>query len=288
MKFPNMSSIVAILSTLYAAFSLLPNVAAAQSPALSIFEVPIGAAAADVEAMAASQGVIERSPTNRCIPGRLCSSPSVIERIPGTEFVSTLWGNRTLPDRTLAFSFAFTAPPNAHRVWAAGSDQTFGNRYAPSGAAPLLTDVLAELRARFGEPSRYTGAGGAAVSSIRDARAYWWIWSPSGQQLRWDHRVHRDCDLAMAKSAVLPGNSGVADRNSVAVDPEPFFLARRANCAQVVRAEFGHTNGLVYALSVRIADFEAGHDAYVQTRNIVLAGREESNRQRSTQNRPRF
>ncbi len=165
----------------FAALALPVLAQSLAGPSLDVFGVPLGATATDIERMAARRGITGPTLDGDCRTGRICSYRVNIENLAGTEFVSTMWGNRRLPDRMESFSFAFTAPPNAPRIWSAGSDQTFGDRYTPSPAAPLLNDVLAELRQRFGEPARMFAAGGGEISRNLPVGQIYWVWDAQGR-----------------------------------------------------------------------------------------------------------
>lgn len=272
-------------------FTALASPVVAQStagPSLAVFGVPIGATAADIERMAAQRGIAGPTLDGDCRTGRICSYRVIIENLPDTEFVSTMWGNRRLADRMESFSFAFTAPPNAPRIWSAGSDQTFGDRYTPSPAAPLLNDVLAELRQRFGEPARMFAAGGGEISRNLPVGQIYWVWDAQGRSVPWTKMSRQTCYLAISQAMVETGNTVRASWNAAPVNPRPFLLARQGNCARVVRAEIGHARGLVYSLSMRMADFQAGHDAQFRTNQLLREKPGEADSVRSTRNRPDF
>lgn len=272
-----------------AAFMGPSSAAVAQSStSFSVFDVPLGATATEVEAMALQRGFAGPSPVGRCIEARICSRQITIENLPDTEFTTAMWGSQDFPGRTEAFTFAFAAPPNAHTVWAAGSDQNFGDRMRPSADAPLVNDVVAELTRRFGPPSRTFALGGAEVSANRPVGEFWWVWDSAGRPIRWTQLVYDTCYRAMHQAEVLPGNSALADRNPAATDHRPFQLAQRGGCAKVVHARFSYTRGLVYSLSVRINDFQAGNDAFAHTLRLVRDGVTQSNERRSQRNPPRF
>jgi hypothetical protein len=91
-----------------------------------------------------------------------------------------------------------------------------------------------------------------------------------------------------ARSMVETGNTVCANWNAAPVNPRPFLLARQGNCARVVRAEIGHARGLVYSLSVRMADFQVGHDAQFRTNQFLREKNGEADRPRSSRNRPDF
>ena len=272
----------------FAAFALPFLAQSPSGPSLTVFGVPLGATAVDVERMAAQRGITGPTLAGDCRTGRICSYRVNIENLPGTEFVSTMWGNRRLPDRMESFSFAFTAPPNAPRIWSAGSDQTFGDRYTPSPAAPLLNDVLAELRQRFGEPARMFAAGGGEISRNLPVGQIYWIWDAQGRPVPWTKVSRQTCYLAISQAMVETGNTVRASWNAAPVNPRPFVLARQGNCARVVRAEIGHARGLVYSLSVRMADFQAGHDAQFRTNQLLREKGGEADTARSARNRPDF
>lgn len=198
----------------------LPALAQSTSvPQLAIFGVPLGASDAEIDRMAQQRGFTGPMLGNVCRDGQVCSWKVNIENIPGTEFISTKWGHRTLPDRTEAFSFAFTAPPNEHRIWSAGSDQTFGDQHNVSAAAPNLSDVLAELRQRFGEPVRVDGLGRGRAEVGWDTKL-WWLWDANGRALRsWTTQTTNTCHAAIGMASVDPGNSALANRNVAPVEP---------------------------------------------------------------------
>lgn len=254
----------------------------------SIFDVPLGASATDIDAMAAVRGYQGRTPAGRCLQSYVCWHRITIEGLPGTEFMTTMWGERRLPERRESFSFAFAAPPNAHMVWASGSDQYFGAPQQPGPDAPLLSDVMNELNQRYGPPSQVYGAGGARLPQGSPPRMLWWVWDASGRPVRWTDDMRETCYRAMSQSAVIHGGAAIADRNAAATDAGPLILARQGNCAKVVRVEIDHIRGLVQSLSVRMADFQAGHDAFVHTLRLVEAQRAVTNRNRSERNRPTF
>lgn len=282
-------SAAALGAFVLAGVTFLPALAQdGKGPELAVFGVPLGGTAANIDAMAVQRGIIGPALESDCRTGRICRHRVNIENLPGTEFVTTMWGNRRLADRMESFSFAFTAPPNDPRIWSAGSDQTFGDRYNPSAAAPLLNDVLAELRQRFGEPARMFAAGGAEVSRALPVGDIYWVWDAQGRRVPWT-KVSRDtCYHAISQAMVQSGNTVRADWNAAPVNPRPFLLARQGNCARVVRAEIGHARGLVHSLSVRMADFQAGHDAQFRTNQLLREKANDANRARSDRNRPDF
>lgn len=274
----------AVMSALTAPVALAQAVR--ESPA--IFNVPLGGTADQVYAMAEARGVRQQASPAYCLPDEYCLHHANIEALAGTEFLSNLWGGRRLADRTEHFSFAFTAPPNEHRIWSAGSDQTFGSSVNPSTAAPLLTDVFAQLRQRFGEPVMMLDGSGGKLRPGQLPGQLWWLWDAQGRPIAWTKHVYDTCTVAWGWAKVGPGASAFNSRNDAATDPRTFALARQGNCAIAIRAAIGHERGLVYSLSVRAVDFQAGHDALFHTSRFVQEKREEANKARSDRNRPDF
>lgn len=250
----------------------------------AIFDVPLGGTEEQATAMARARGVLLQASPAYCLPNEYCLHRANIEALPGTEFLSNMWGGRRLADRTEHFAFAFTAPPNDHRIWSAGSDQTFGGTYRPSAAAPLLNDVLAELRRRFGEPVMLFDGGGGRLPQGQLPGVIWWLWDSGGRPVPFN----RDCAIALEWGKVGPGGSAAQSRNDAATDPRTFVSARRGNCALAIKATIGQERGLVNSLSVRMVDFQAGHDALFHTTRFVQERRAEANQTRSRQNRPDF
>jgi len=259
-------------------------------PPLAVFGAPLGGTIAQVEQMALSRGYRRQASAAYCRDGEICVRHANIEELPGTDFVNDIWGGRKLPDRTEGFNFRFVAPPNEARAWSIGSDQEFGDWYHPSSAAPLLTDVLAELQARFGMPAAQFGGGGAKLAAgggQDQSRQLWWLWDDQGRPLHWSDQMRATCYEALGSTAVSPGYMFGGITNAV-VNPKPFLLARQGNCAVAARAIYGQTRGLVYSLSIRIVDFRAGHDALFRTNQLLQDKRGQANQQRSTRNRPDF
>jgi hypothetical protein len=81
---------------------------------------------------------------------------------------------------------------------------------------------------------------------------------------------------------------GKAPAAATPVIPGPFVVARQGNCARVVRAEIGHARGLVCSVSVRMADFQAGHDAQFRTHQFLREKSGEAERARSRRSWPDF
>ncbi|MGR4889996.1 hypothetical protein ACIPPQ_03120 [Sphingopyxis sp. LARHCG72] len=269
----------------FAALALPVSAQNSAGPSLAVFGVPLGGTAADVERMVGQRGF--GGFTDHCQAARICRYRVNIENLQGTEFFSTSWGFRRLADRTEAFSFAFTAPPNEHRIWSAGSDQSFGDWFNVSASAPILPDVLAELRKRFGEPVRTQGLEARRANAGNHGQL-WWLWDAEGRPVRWTRETHQTCYLAMGKASVETGLTLHVNSNAAPVDPQPFLRARQGNCAYAVRADIGHTRGLVYSLSIRAVDFKAGHDAQYRTNQLLREKRGEGDSARSNRNRPDF
>ncbi len=280
---------IALTATALLVTSSLPVLAqGVTAPRLAIFGVPLGASDAEIDQMARTRAFTGPMLSNVCRDGQVCSWKVNIENIPGTEFISTKWGHRTLPDRMEAFSFAFTAPPNEHRIWSAGSDQTFGDQYNVSAAAPMLSDVLAELRQRFGEPVRVNGLGRGGAELGWDAKL-WWLWDANGHALRsWTTQTTNTCHAAIGMASVEPGTGALANRNVAPVEPRAFLLARQGNCARAVEVGIAHRQGHVYKLKVRVIDFQAGHDSQFYTNRFLNEQRRALDAQRSSRNRPDF
>lgn len=253
---------------------------------LAVFGVPLGATVADVQQMARSRG-ISGPIDERCNNlANLCGWRVNIENLPGTEFHSTISGQIRQGEREEAFAYAFMAPPNDHRIWSAGSESRYGKWFAPGSNAPLFTDVVAELTRRFGEPAAVFSSGGGPVSRALPPGDLYWAWDAAGVPVRWTQLQRQTCYHAVGKSAVIP--KAASNRNPVATDPEPFLLARRGNCAVMVRAQIGHEKGLVHYLQVHVLDFKTGHDALFRTTQLVRQQRAKANSERSITNRPDF
>lgn len=283
-----MSKLTLILSALIGGVALPVLAQSTSAPQLAIFGVPLGASDAEIDQMAQQRGFAGPMLGNVCRDGQVCSWKVNIENIPGTEFISTKWGYRKFPDRMEAFSFAFTAPPNEHRVWSAASDQTFGDQYNVSAAAPNLSDVLAELRQRFGEPVRVDGLGRGRAEVGWDAKL-WWLWDANDRALRsWTTQTTNTCHAAIGMASVEPGTGALANRNVAPVEPRAFLLARQGNCARAVEVGIAHRQGRVYKLKVRVIDFQAGHDSQFYTNRFLNEQRRALDAQRSSQNRPDF
>lgn len=254
-----------------------------------IFGVPLGADIAAVEAMAGTRGVVDYSRPNYCDEGTLCLERFNIENLPETDFLSALKSHRKTPEKRESFSYAFTGPANVPQVWSAGSDQEFGTSSQPSSAAPLLSDVVAELRNRFGAPAIELAHGGSLPSRNLPMGEMWWVWDSSGNPVAWSDQVRRTCYSAMLKANVAGGKYITYENNPVATDPQPFLLARQGNCATMVRAVINYDRrGLVYNLSVKAVDFKRGHDAQFYTNAFVAQQRAAQNSQRSARNKPDF
>lgn len=262
---------------------------AVATPQLAVFGVPVGASMAEVKAMGKARGYRMEARPGYCSDAELCTRLVNIENLPGTEFISSIRGHRKFADREESFRFAFTARPGDMRVWSAGSDQRFGDRYRPSAAAPLLNDVLAELRQRFGEPAVLLDGGGQLMSgSRRPLHKIYWLWDDKGRPVRWTKAMWNTCVHAIGMAAVPPGSGHSSQDNPVGTDPRPFLLARQGGCAAAVSVELGHQKGLVHGLQVRVVDFRAGHDAQYHTNQLLKKLRAESSAVRSRQNRPDF
>ncbi len=258
-------------------------------PSLAVFGVPMGATAAEVEEAVANRGYRKVARPGYCSDGELCPRRVNIENLPGTEFLYSLRGYKETAGRKESLKFAFVGPGNDSRTWSGGSDQTFGDSFHPSGDAPLLNDVLAEMRQRFGQPSVMLDGGGRALeTSRRPVHRIFWLWDADGRPLAWTRAMSNTCAVAIHKASVGPGWGTTAGDNPVATDPAPFLLARQGNCAGAVRVELGHKDGVVYSLSVRVVDFRAGHDAQYRTTQLLTRLNAEADRQRSQQNRPDF
>ena len=104
----------------------------------------------------------------------------------------------------------------------------------------------------------------------------------------WTKVSRQTCYLAISQAMVETDNTVRASWNAAPVNPRPFLLARQGNCARIVRAEIGHAHGLIYSLSVRMADFQAGHDAQFRTNQLLRDKRGEADSARSTRNRSDF
>lgn len=266
---------------------------------IELLGIPIGADLASAQSILVARGYSRQTRPNYCDDGRYCESIITIENLPGTRFVSALHGRREQPEREENFNFYMTAPPNETRVWAAGLEQRFGKWFAPSAAAPLASDALAEVRSRYG-PSTYESGNLTDPSSNGSSLALVWVWDSNGKLYRYPDvsRMHwpkalletRDnCSEAFARSAVAPGGgSGHGTNNAAAIDPEPFLLARKGNCALMMEAELSQTRGKLHRLHIRIVDFRAGHDALFHTTRLVSAERGKADAQRSRTNRPDF
>lgn len=92
----------------------------------------------------------------------------------------------------------------------------------------------------------------------------------------------------MGGASVETGLTLRRNSNTAPVDPQPFLRARQGNCAYAVRADIGHTRGMVYSLSVRAVDFKASHDAQYRTPPVPARNRGEADSARSRRNRPDF
>lgn len=278
--------------------ALLTGAAPGNRP-IELLGVPMGADLAATEVILGARGYARQGRPDYCDNGRFCEWPITIENLPGTRFVSAVHGWREQPDREENFNFHMTAPPNETRVWAAGLEQRFGKWFAPSPAAPLASDVLAEIRARYG-PSTYESGDLVNPSSNGSTLSMRWVWDSNGGLYRYPDVARKqwpkallasrdNCVTAFAKAAVPPGNgSGGGGSNAAAVRPEPFLLARQGNCALMMEAELSQTRGKLYRLYIRVVDFKAGHDALFHTTRLVTAERARADAQRSRENRPDF
>ena len=273
--------------------------AAPAAKKIELLGIPIGADLSFAQSILVARGYSQQTRPNYCDNSRYCESAITIENLPGTRFVSALHGWREQPEREENFNFYMTAPPNETRIWAAGLEQRFGKWFAPSAAAPLASDALAEVRARYGPATYESGSltnptrNGSSLSLI-------WVWDSNGRLYRYPDisRLHwpkalletRDnCSVAFAKAAVAPGNgSGQGTSNAAAINPEPFLLARKGNCALMMEAELSQSRGKLYRLQIRIVDFRAGHDALFHTTRLVSEERAKADAQRSRTNRPDF
>lgn len=271
-------------------------VAAAQNtpPTYAIFDVPLKGLLADIDRMAAQRGYRQQARPTHCEDRELCKNISNLENISGTDFVNQVWGWRSFPDRQESFRFVFTAPPNEGRIWSAGMDQEFGTWSQPSSAAPLLRDVVQELIGRYGPPAATFGDGGRQLQPGEQPWQYWWIWDARGSPVSWGPQrrgawnVRSPCYTALAQTATYPGRALSGSGNASVTSPAPFRLAREGNCAVAVRAEIGQTRRLVHKLSIRMVDFQAGHDALFATTRHISTLRGSANRDRSERNRPDF
>jgi hypothetical protein len=260
----------------------------------AVFDVPLKGSLANIDRMTAQRGYRQQARATICQEREVCKNISNLENIPGTDFLNQVWGWRAFPDRKESYRFVFTAPPKEGRIWSAGLDQEFGKWTQPSPAAPLLRDVVQELTARYGQPAATFGDGGRQLRSGEQPWQYWWIWDARGNPVPWGPQV-RDawhqrspCYAALAKAATYPGTGLSGSGNASVTDPAPFRLARQGNCAVAVRVELGQTRGLVHKLSIRMVDFQGGHDALFSTTRHISALRSSANRDRSERNRPDF
>ena len=266
---------------------------------IELLGIPIGADLASAESMLAARGYSRQTRPNYCDNGRFCEAPITIENLPGTRFVSALHGWRDQPGKEESFNFHMTAPPNEARVWAAGLEQRFGDWFQPSAAAPLASDILTEIRTRYG-PSTYESGNLTDPSNRGSSLSMVWVWDSNGglyrypdvSRLRWPKALletRDNCQVAFAKAAVPPGKgTGGGTGNAAAINPEPFLLARKGNCALMMEAELSQTRGKLHRLYIRIVDFRAGHDALFHTTRLVSEERGKADAQRSRSNRPDF
>lgn len=248
--------------------------------------------------MARSRGYRAQARPQYCTSGEYCTLRANVENFPGTEFLAQLNGVVRDEKREESFNFYFTGPPNASRVWSAGLDQTFGDWFRPSAAAPLVGDALAAVRARFG-PTSYEEGTIADMSNQGSGLEMVWYWDAQGRLIkppamprnRWPRaaaEAWNNCSNALHKAKVTPGFGYSGVQNMVATDPTPFLLARRGNCARAARVEIGQTRGQMHKLYIRVVDFQAGHDALFHTTKLIAEQRAAANRTRSATNRPDF
>ena len=252
-------------------------------PALHILGVPLGGTVADIERMSRAQGFQGYSRENYCDSGRLCRHRVNIENVPGTDFIFTMWGQKKTADHSLAISFAFTAPPNAHRIWSAGTDQRFGDERNPGASAPMWADVQAELNQRFGKASYVRPLnGGTQALHMR------WVWDTNGRLLNWTKPMFNNCGPAIARASVEPGIGVLANSNVAPLQPQAFLWARQGGCARAAEVEMYQTRGVVYYLKVRVMDFQMGHDSQYYTTRMLNEHRAKENRARTVNNKPNF
>ncbi len=264
-------------------------------PPFAVFEVPLGGTMADIDRMAAKRGYRPLSRPGYCPGQELCRNVSNLENLPKTDFINQIWGWRETADRKESFRFVFTAGPNEHRIWSAGSDQEFGKWFGPSAAAPLARDVLAALFDRYGRPAITYGPGGAILEGRSEQPVeYWWLWDAKGNPASWgplkrgNTHLRSPCYGALLQAATTPGSGITGTGNASVTSPNTFRAAREGNCAVALRAEVYQAKGLVHKLSIRMVDFQRGHDANYATTRHISALRVGANAERSERNRPDF
>lgn len=271
---------------------------AADAP-LAIWNIPMGATLEQTIAGVRVKGYAPQLRPKYCDEGKYCEQRITIENLPGTDYPSEMYGWRQQAGKKESFRFYFTAPPNEARTWSAGIDQKYGDWYAPSDAAPLAQDVLAEVRSRFG-PASFEKGDLRDTSNRGSSLEMWWMLDDKGNGFRypdqsvsasrWPQNIRdswASCSVAFSKAQV-PDGAFFAGYRPPTLSSEPFLLARKGNCATIIQATLGQTRGKLYSLSIRIIDFKAGHDALVYTIKLVQQKRAASDDARSRNNRPDF
>ncbi|MBU1376250.1 MAG: hypothetical protein KKE02_16600 [Alphaproteobacteria bacterium] len=191
-----------------------------------------------------------------------------------TVYVSAISSHKITGLNKESIGFRFIAPPNADVAWAAGLIAEYGGLKGPTPEAPLASDTVKALVAKYGRPAFSDDTTGRPTLD--------WFWSASGQPLA--PNVAQPCRLAISRVNPM----GLGGTNNAVNDVTTFQAAQKGGCAYAFRAYVGTTNGYVTQLETRMADFRAGAAAMMQSSRYAAQLKAKHDAVRSQQNKPTF